>query len=46
VMDYYRQGDTCYKIAQTLTTLGLPTPNGCQQWQALQVKRVIERLTH
>ena len=44
VMDYYRHGDTCYKIAQTLTGLGLPTPNGSQQWQALQVKRVIERL--
>jgi hypothetical protein len=44
VMDYYRQGDTCYKIAQTLTALGLPTPNGSQQWQALQVKRVIERM--
>jgi hypothetical protein len=44
VMDYYRHGDTCYKIAQTLTALGLPTPNGSQQWQALQVKRVIKRL--
>jgi hypothetical protein len=43
-MDYYRQGDTCYKIAQTLTALGLPTPNGSQQWQALQVERVIERM--
>ena len=44
VMDYYRNGDTCYKIAKTLTTLGLHTPNGSQQWQALQVKRVIQRL--
>jgi DNA invertase Pin-like site-specific DNA recombinase len=44
VMDYYRHGDTCYKIAQTLTALSLPTPNGSQNWQALQVKRVIERL--
>jgi hypothetical protein len=44
VMDYYRQGDTAYKIAKTLT--GLPTPNGSQNWQALQVKRVIERLTY
>jgi hypothetical protein len=24
--------------------LGLPTPNGSQQWQALQVKRVIDRI--
>ena len=46
VMDYYRHGDTCYKIAKTLTTLGLATPNGSTKWQALQVKRVIERLTH
>lgn len=45
-MDYYRHGDTCYKIAKTLTGLGLPTRNGSQQWRALQVKRVIERLTH
>jgi DNA invertase Pin-like site-specific DNA recombinase len=44
VMDYYGHGDTCYKIAQTLTALGLPTPNGSQTWQALQVNRVIERL--
>jgi hypothetical protein len=43
-MDYYQQGDTAYKIAKTLTGLGLPTPNGSQQWQALQVKRVIERM--
>ena len=43
VMDYYRQGDTCYKIAKTLTQLGLPTPNGGTQWQALQVKRIMNR---
>jgi DNA invertase Pin-like site-specific DNA recombinase len=46
VLDYYRHGDTCYKIAKTLTTLGLPTPNGSNKWQALQVKRVIARLTN
>ena len=44
VMDYYRHGDSCYKIANTLTTLGLATPNGSNKWQALQVKRVIERI--
>ncbi len=44
IIDYSNAGDTAYKIAKTLTGLGLSTPNGGNTWQALQVKRIIERM--
>ncbi|MGB4499609.1 MAG: recombinase family protein [Methylococcaceae bacterium] len=43
VIKDYAKENTNYEIAKKLTTMGLKTPTGKDEWQANQVKRIIDR---